>query len=152
MARLSSAPKPRSSSPAATARTPRLFAHFFGPKTSSCYDELAHNSIAQGVQLSQAKHRSFRHNDYEALDRLLNDVRGQYRRVVVALERVYSMDGDYPDLPRFIEVKMRHKALLYVDEAHSLGTMGRAGRGSASILASIRPRATLDGHHQQGPG
>jgi 7-keto-8-aminopelargonate synthetase-like enzyme len=49
--------------------------------------------------------------------------------VVVAIEGVYSMDGDYPDLPRFIAVKKRHDALLYVDEAHSLGTMGPEGRG-----------------------
>jgi len=48
---------------------------------------------------------------------------------VVAIEGVYSMDGDYPDLPKFIEVKRRHDALLYVDEAHSIGTMGPEGRG-----------------------
>ena len=106
-----------------------LLAHLFGPEDVILYDELAHNSIAQGVQLSQAKHRTFAHNDYAALDRLLHDVRGQYRRAVVAIEGVYSMDGDYPDLPEFLEVKMRHKALLYVDEAHSLGTLGRTGRG-----------------------
>ena len=39
------------------------------------------------------------------------------------------MDGDFPDLPKFIEVKKRHKALLMVDEAHSIGTMGACGRG-----------------------
>ena len=49
--------------------------------------------------------------------------------MVIAIEGVYSMDGDFPDLPRFIEVKHRHQAMLYVDEAHSLGVMGRTGRG-----------------------
>jgi 7-keto-8-aminopelargonate synthetase-like enzyme len=47
----------------------------------------------------------------------------------VAIEGVYSMDGDFPDLPKFIEIKKRHKALLYIDIAHCLGVMGKRGRG-----------------------
>ena len=106
-----------------------IFGHLFGADDMILYDELAHNSIAQGAQLSKAHRRPFPHNDFEFLDRLLGDIRGDYRRVVVAIEGVYSMDGDYPDLPRFIEVKRRHRALLYVDEAHSVGVMGPTGRG-----------------------
>jgi len=106
-----------------------VFNHLFGAGDLILYDELAHNSIMQGANASKAGKRSFRHNDYEQLDGLLRDLRPQYKRVVVAIEGVYSMDGDYPDLPRFIEVKKRHDALLYVDEAHSLGTMGPEGRG-----------------------
>ncbi len=106
-----------------------VFNHLFGEGDLILYDELAHNSIMQGANASKAGRRSFRHNDHEQLDGLLRDLRSQYRRVVVAIEGVYSMDGDYPDLPRFIEVKKRHDALLYVDEAHSLGTMGSGGRG-----------------------
>jgi len=106
-----------------------IFGHLFGPDDLILYDELSHNSIVHGASASRAGKRPFRHNDHRQLDRLLRDLRGQYRRVVVALEGVYSMDGDYPDLPRFIEVKRRHDALLYVDEAHSLGTMGPGGRG-----------------------
>ncbi len=106
-----------------------VFNHLFGEGDLILYDELAHNSIMQGANASKAGRRSFRHNDHEQLDALLRDLRSQYRRVVVAIEGVYSMDGDYPDLPRFIEVKRRHDALLYVDEAHSLGTMGPEGRG-----------------------
>lgn len=106
-----------------------LFNHLFGAGDLILYDELAHNSIMQGASASKAGKRSFRHNDHEQLDGLLRDLRSQYKRVVVAIEGVYSMDGDYPDLPRFIEVKQRHNALLYVDEAHSLGTMGPEGRG-----------------------
>jgi len=106
-----------------------VFNHLFGTGDLILYDELAHNSIMQGAAASKAGKRSFRHNDYAQLDGLLRDLRSQYKRVVVAIEGVYSMDGDYPDLPRFIEVKRRHDALLYVDEAHSLGTMGPEGRG-----------------------
>jgi len=106
-----------------------VFGHLFGAGDLILYDELAHNSIVQGAVASKAGKRSFRHNDHEQLDGLLRDLRPSYRRVVIAIEGVYSMDGDYPDLPRFVEVKRRHDALLYVDEAHSLGTMGPGGRG-----------------------
>jgi len=106
-----------------------VLSHLFGDGDLILYDELAHNSIVQGAGASMAGKRSFRHNDWRALDGLLRDLRSQYRRVVVAIEGVYSMDGDYPDLLKFIEVKNRHGAVLYVDEAHSLGTMGHRGRG-----------------------
>ena len=106
-----------------------VFGHLFGEGDLILYDELAHMSIMQGAGLSKAGKRSFRHNDHAQLDGLLRDLRSQYRRVVVAIEGVYSMDGDYPDLPKFLDVKRRHDALLYVDEAHSIGTMGPEGRG-----------------------
>jgi 8-amino-7-oxononanoate synthase len=103
--------------------------HLFGPEDLILYDELAHNSIVQGTLLSKSQRRAFPHNDFGFLDKLLADIRSSYRRVVVAIEGVYSMDGDYPDLPRLVEVKRRHGALLYVDEAHSIGVMGPTGRG-----------------------
>lgn len=106
-----------------------LLGHLFGADDLILYDELAHNSIVQGCQLSAARRRAFPHNDVEFVDRLLRDVRGRHRRVAIALEGTYSMDGDYPDLPRFLEVKRRHHALLYVDEAHSVGVLGATGRG-----------------------
>lgn len=106
-----------------------VFGHLFGKEDLILYDALAHDGIVQGAAASAAATRSFRHNDSRQLDALLRDLRPNYRRVVVAIEGVYSMDGDYPDLPAFIEVKQRHDALLYVDEAHSVGTMGPEGRG-----------------------
>jgi 7-keto-8-aminopelargonate synthetase-like enzyme len=60
---------------------------------------------------------------------LLTDLRGEYRRVLIAIEGVYSMDGDISDLPHFIQVKKQHKAFLLVDEAHSIGVLGARGRG-----------------------
>ncbi len=106
-----------------------VLGHLFGAEDLILYDELAHNSIVQGTLLSKAERRPFPHNDFDFLDKLLRDVRSAHRRVVVAIEGLYSMDGDYPNLPRFIEVKRRHRALLYVDEAHSVGVLGATGRG-----------------------
>ena len=111
-----------------------VFGHLFNAQDLILYDELAHKSITEGTMTSQAASRSFRHNDFDQLDCLLRDIRHKYRRTVIAIEGVYSMDGDYPDLPRFIEVKQRHNALLYIDEAHSLGTMGNNGRGIAEFF------------------
>ncbi len=103
--------------------------HLLGAGDLILHDGLAHNSIVQGATLSGARRRPFPHNDWQALDQLLSELRPTYRRVLVAIEGVYSMDGDFPDLPKFIEVKRRHQALLYVDEAHSMGVLGPNGRG-----------------------
>jgi 8-amino-7-oxononanoate synthase/acyl carrier protein len=103
--------------------------HLLGKNDLILHDGFAHNSIVQGALLSGAVRRPFPHNDWEELDRILTVIRHGYRRVLIAIEGVYSMDGDFADLPRFIEVKKRHGALLLVDEAHSMGTMGEHGRG-----------------------
>jgi 8-amino-7-oxononanoate synthase len=103
--------------------------YLFGPKDLIVHDALMHNSAVQGVLLSHAKRMTFPHNDYEALDRLLAEHRRSYERVLVITEGMFSMDGDYPDVPKFIEVKNRHKAYLMVDEAHSIGVVGERGLG-----------------------
>ncbi len=105
--------------------------HLYGPGDLILHDALAHNSILQGCILSGARRRPFAHNDWRAADRLLEQYRHEYRRVLIVVEGVYSMDGDIPDLPKFIEVKKRHKVQLMVDEAHSMGTIGAHGRGIA---------------------
>lgn len=106
-----------------------VIGHLLGARDLILHDALAHNSILQGAILSGARRRGFAHNDWEQLDQILTQVRHQYEKVLIAIEGVYSMDGDFPDLPKFVEIKKKHKALLMVDEAHSLGTMGRHGRG-----------------------
>jgi 8-amino-7-oxononanoate synthase len=103
--------------------------HLLGPGDLILHDALAHNSIMQGAILSGARRRGFEHNNWEQLDSILSEIRHEYRRVLIVIEGVYSMDGDYPDLPKFVEVKQRHKTFLMVDEAHSIGTMGAHGRG-----------------------
>ena len=92
-------------------------------------DQLVHNSAMQGAEFSSARRLVFPHNDWAALDGMLGRVRTQHRRALIIIEGIYSADGDIPDLARFVEVKERHHAMLMVDEAHSLGVLGRTGRG-----------------------
>jgi len=103
--------------------------YIFGPKDLVIHDTLIHNSSLEGIKLSGAARRSFPHNDCAALDSILGDIRGQFERVLIIVEGLYSMDGDIPDLPRLIEIKTRHKAFLMVDEAHALGVLGKTGKG-----------------------
>lgn len=113
-----------------------VIGHLIGPKDLVLHDALSHNSIIQGALLSGAARRAFPHNDLRALDSVLTQLRSQYRRVLIVVEGVYSMDGDYPDLTRLIEIKTRHRCWLMVDEAHSLGTMGTTGRGIGEHFGS----------------
>ena len=106
-----------------------VIGHMFGPQDLIVHDSLAHDSIIAGIKLSGAKRRAFPHNDADALDQLLGQMRHEFRRVLIAVEGVYSMDGDIPPLERVVEIKKRHDALLLVDEAHSLGVLGATGRG-----------------------
>ncbi|MBL9125210.1 MAG: aminotransferase class I/II-fold pyridoxal phosphate-dependent enzyme, partial [Planctomycetaceae bacterium] len=108
--------------------------HLFGPGDLILYDALAHNSIVTGANLSGAKRRPFPHNDWRTLDRLLTDLRHNFRRVLVAIEGAYSMDGDIADMPGFVELKHKHKVNLLVDEAHSVGVLGTTGRGVAELF------------------
>jgi 8-amino-7-oxononanoate synthase len=101
----------------------------FGPKDLIVHDSLIHNSVFEGIKLSGATRRAFNHNDPESLESILAEIRGNFERTLIVIEGLYSMDGDIPDLPRFIDIKQRYKAFLMVDEAHSLGVLGNSGRG-----------------------
>ncbi|MEY9856885.1 8-amino-7-oxononanoate synthase [Catenulispora sp. GAS73] len=103
--------------------------HVVGPQDLIVHDALAHDSILQGCRLSGATRRPFAHNDVEQLDDILRRTRSHFRRVLMAVEGAYSMDGDIADLPGLIALKKRYGALLFVDEAHSVGVLGRRGGG-----------------------
>ncbi|MCQ4084090.1 aminotransferase class I/II-fold pyridoxal phosphate-dependent enzyme [Streptomyces sp. RB6PN25] len=120
-----------------------VIGHLVGPGDLILHDALAHDSILQGCTLSGARHRSFPHNDMAALDSLLHSVRGQFRRVLIVVEGVYSMDGDIVDLPALIEVKERHGAIVMIDEAHSIGVLGSNGGGVGEHFSVERQAVDL---------
>jgi len=124
--------------PAGHAMNETVIGHVVGPGDLIIHDSLAHNCIIKGAELSGARRRPFDHNDCDALDKVLSSIRHEYRRVLIAIEGLYSMDGDYPDLAKFIEVKKKHKAWIYIDEAHSIGTLGETGRGLGEVYSSNR--------------
>jgi 8-amino-7-oxononanoate synthase len=103
--------------------------HLFGKDDLILYDALSHNSIRQGCALSNATAIEFPHNDWRSLDLLLSQQRQRYQKVLIAIEGIYSTDGDIAPLPEIVKIKARHKAFLLVDEAHSIGTLGATGRG-----------------------
>lgn len=103
--------------------------HLFGDQDLILYDALSHNSIRQGCDLSRATAIEFPHNDWHTLEALLKQHRQQYRKVLIAVEGIYSTDGDLSPLPQIVTLKQRYKTFLLVDEAHSIGVLGRSGRG-----------------------
>ncbi len=113
--------------------------HLFGQDDLILHDAFIHNSVLEGCKLSGATRLSFPHNDYERLDEMLDQQRSHYKRVLVLIEGIYSMDGDIPNLPKFIEIKKRHKVFLMVDEAHSIGVLGKQGRGIGEYFG-VDPR------------
>ncbi|KAJ7248628.1 pyridoxal phosphate-dependent transferase [Mycena haematopus] len=111
-------------------------------------DELNHASIRFGVRLSGANVRMFKHNDMGALETLLREAISQgqpkthrpWKKILIIVEGLYSMEGTIVDLPRIIELKKKYKFYLFVDEAHSIGAVGPNGRGVCDFF-NISPRS-----------
>lgn len=113
--------------------------YLFGHNDLIIHDEYIHNSSIMGSELSGAKRLLFPHNDLHALEKILREQRHQYQRVLIVVEGLYSMDGDYPNLPQLVELKNTYKTFLMVDEAHSFGVLGKGGLG-------IREQFGIDGN------
>jgi 8-amino-7-oxononanoate synthase len=102
----------------------------FGPSDWAILDQYAHQSIHDGCRMAGCETRRFRHNDLDDLERRLRQARSRgAQRILVAVDAVFSMDGDQTPLAELIEIKRRHGAFLLVDEAHSIGAIGATGRG-----------------------
>jgi 8-amino-7-oxononanoate synthase len=93
------------------------------------HDDLSHNSMINGIRLSWAKRLSFKHNDPDHLDSMLKQYRNTAEVCLIAIEGVYSMDGDIARLPEILEVARRYNCDIFIDEAHSFGVIGSKGRG-----------------------
>lgn len=94
-------------------------------------DALNHASLIDGCRLSRAEPRIFPHLDVDALDRMLAADAGRFRRRLIVVDGVFSMDGDLFPLDRLVEVARRHGAWTYLDDAHGTGVLGANGRGAA---------------------
>jgi glycine C-acetyltransferase len=91
-------------------------------------DKLNHASIVDGCLMSGAEFRRFKHNDMEDLEHRLQQVPQDVSKLVIA-DAVFSMDGDVIDLPNMVKVCRKYGAYLMMDEAHSLGILGKTGTG-----------------------
>ncbi|XP_074657569.1 serine palmitoyltransferase 2-like [Tubulanus polymorphus] len=100
-------------------------------------DTLNHASLVLGARLTGATIQTFKHNDMEHLEEKLRNavINGQprknraWKKILIIIEGVYSMEGSVVRLPDIIRLKRKYKAYVYLDEAHSIGALGRTGRG-----------------------
>ncbi|HPX69432.1 MAG TPA: aminotransferase class I/II-fold pyridoxal phosphate-dependent enzyme [Bacillota bacterium] len=97
-------------------------------KDIAILDTYVHASIIDGCKSTNI--RFFRHNDMNSLERVLQRVKDKYRTKLIAVDGVYSMDGDIASLDRIAELAKTHGAYVMVDEAHATGVIGDTGRGT----------------------
>jgi len=114
-----------------------------GPDDVLVSDELNHASIIDGARLARCKVAVFKHGDVESLAQTLAEVRDQARKrdkvpsVMVAVDGVYSMDGDVAPLAEIVKLAHEADAFVLLDDAHGTGTLGARGRGSAEAAGVL---------------
>lgn len=114
-----------------------IFASLVDSQCLVISDELNHASIRFGIRLSGAVVKPFQHNNMKALEKLIRNeiAQGQprthrpWKKIVIAVEGLYSMEGNLVNLAGVVELKQKYKCYLFLDEAHSIGAMGPNGRG-----------------------
>ena len=94
-------------------------------------DILSHQSIQDGMRMASSTNKFFKHNSMSHLERVLTNSRDQHNGCLLVTEGIFSMDGDCPDLRKFVSLAKTHKARTYLDEAHSFGVIGPKGLGAA---------------------
>lgn len=105
-------------------------------------DEKNHASIIVGLRLAGVTSRVFRHNNMKHLERLLQEAvcHGQpktgepWKKIFIAVEGIFSMEGTIVRLAEIVELKKKYKAYIFLDEAHSIGALGARGRGAAEYF------------------
>lgn len=109
---------------------------FLSPGCLVISDEKNHASIILGLRLSGSTIRVFKHNNMQHLESKLQEAifKGQpngspWKKILIIVEGIYSMEGSIVRLPEVVALKKKYKAYLYLDEAHSVGAMGKHGRG-----------------------
>ena len=108
-------------------------------------DELNHASIRIGARLSGAVIKSYKHNNMKDLERLLResishgqpDTHHPWRKILVVVEGLFSMEGTIADLPGLLHLKKKYKFYLFVDEAHSIGALGYVLFHFIAVISSL---------------
>ena len=108
-----------------------LLTHLPGPRDLILADRLIHHSIAQTLGKHDTRFKRYHHLDLDHLEELLHENFRNYETVFVVTESVFSMDGDYPDLPRLAALKQKYPFIWILDEAHGTGVFGPTGGGLA---------------------
>jgi 8-amino-7-oxononanoate synthase len=101
-------------------------------------DRLCHASIVDGAHLAGCAMRSFKHNDMASLERLLQSVDETHSGKLIAVDGVFSMDGDIAPLPEIVKLAKQYGARVMVDEAHGTGVLGVTGRGTVEHFGLTR--------------
>jgi len=101
-----------------------------GPGDVIVSDRLNHASIIDGARLSRARVEVIGHGDAGALEKVCSETRQAGRRVLLALDGVYSMDGHMPPLREMLSIAKHYDCMTLLDDAHGTGCLGRLGRGS----------------------
>jgi len=104
---------------------------FTGRSDNIILDELNHASIIEGSRLSFSKVLKYKHNDMKSLEKVLQRCEPNRMKLIV-VDGIFSMDGDIANLPGIIDLSEKYNGTVMVDDAHSLGVIGKDGRGTAS--------------------
>jgi 8-amino-7-oxononanoate synthase len=96
-------------------------------------DKYDHASIIDGCRLSFGQVKKFRHNDMKDLERVLEEIKGKGKLIIV--DGIFSMEGDIADLPSIVKLAKTYDARVMVDDAHAVGVLGEGGRGTAEHFA-----------------
>ncbi len=105
------------------------------PQDTIIMDKLSHACIVDAAFLSHANIRIFKHNNIDDLERVLKDTHKQRKEgILILIEGVYGMTGDFAKLKQIIAMKKQYGARLFVDDAHGCGILGDGGRGIATLL------------------
>lgn len=104
-------------------------------------DKLNHACLNDGGYYSLAEFKRFAHNDVQALEKLLNASTAKHK--IIAVDAVFSMDGDIAPIPEYLALCERYDAYLYIDDAHGFGVLGKHGAGTLSHFNLKSPRIIM---------
>ncbi len=95
-------------------------------------DQLNHASIIDGARVTKSERKVYPHSDVVALEQLLKEAQGKYRRTLVVTDSVFSMEGDIAPLKEIAALTKKYNTLFMVDDAHGSGVLGKQGRGAVN--------------------